>query len=142
MIVYLDASALVKRYIAEEGSRDVERLLGVSRFAGTVLISRAEVASAIGKAVRLGAIERAKGANALSAFHRDWESLVRIQLTEMVAERASGYAWEMKLRGYDAVHLAAAVFWQEMMGEPVLLATYDRQLWDAAARAGLESWPK
>ena len=42
---------------------------------------------------------------------------------------------------YDAVHLAAARFWQSSLGEPVTLATYDRQLWQAGDAAGLGAWP-
>jgi hypothetical protein len=55
--------------------------------------------------------------------------------------RADAQAWERGLRGYDALHLAAALFWQETLGEPVTLATFDRQLWQAGAAAGLEVWP-
>jgi len=40
-------------------------------------------------------------------------------------------AWERGL------HLASALFWQEILGEAVVLATYDRELWEAARRAGL-----
>ncbi len=35
------------------------------------------------------------------------------------------------------MHLAAALFWQEMLGEPVTIATYDRQLWDAPRSVGM-----
>jgi predicted nucleic acid-binding protein len=35
MIVYLDASALVKRYITEAGSAEVERLISQTQVAGT-----------------------------------------------------------------------------------------------------------
>jgi antitoxin (DNA-binding transcriptional repressor) of toxin-antitoxin stability system len=45
------------------------------------------------------------------------------------------------LRGYDAVHLAAALLWQERVGYPGVLATFDAGLWQAAHRAGLEVWP-
>ena len=51
-------------------------------------------------------------------------------------------AWDFDLRGYDAVHLAAALLWQETIGEPVTLATFDRQLWQAGGRAGLSVWPE
>jgi len=53
MIVYLDARALVKRYIAEEGSDEVAALIGEGSAIGTAIISRAEVAAALTKAVRM-----------------------------------------------------------------------------------------
>jgi predicted nucleic acid-binding protein len=61
--------------------------------------------------------------------------------TEALVERAEGLAWEHGLRGYDAVQLASALSWQESVGEEVLLATFDQQLWEAAKRAGLKPWP-
>jgi hypothetical protein len=39
------------------------------------------------------------------------------------------------------VHLTAALVWQETLGEPVTLATFDRQLWQAGRAARLTAWP-
>ena len=138
MIVYLDASALVKRYLAERGTEEVARLINRAEGVGTSVISRAETSAALAKAVRMGALKREAGAVALQAFRSEWPLLVRIQATEIVLSRADMLAWDLNLRGYDAVHLAAAQIWQEGLGEVVTLATYDRQLWDAAqsGRAG------
>jgi len=46
------------------------------------------------------------------------------------------------VRGYDAVHLASALIWQEGVGEVVTLATCDRQLWDAGHMQGLTVFPE
>lgn len=55
---------------------------------------------------------------------------------------ADHLAWEHGLRGYDAVHLAAALPWHEALGESVTVATYDKQLWQAAQSTGLVVWPE
>ena len=47
MIVYLDASALVKRYVAERGSRETGDLSASADVVATSLVSRAEVATAL-----------------------------------------------------------------------------------------------
>ncbi len=141
MIVYLDASALVKRYIAEAGSPEVEALIGESQAIGTAVISRAEVAAALAKAARIGLVAREAAAKALQAFNADWEHLVRLQLSEPLAARAAALAWEQGLRGYDSVHLASALVWSETLGETVALATYDRELWRGATASGLSAWP-
>ena len=57
-------------------------------------------------------------------------------------ERASHLAWENGLRGYDATHFAAALIWQEMLETLVTLATYDRELWLTAQKAGMTTWPE
>ena len=141
MIVYLDASALVKRYVAEPGSTEVEALIGAARATGTGVVSRAEVAAALAKAARVGLVTREAAAEALEAFNADWEHLIRLQLSEPLAARAAALAWEHGLRGYDAVHLATALVWRETLGEAVTVATYDRELWRGAQASGLSPWP-
>jgi predicted nucleic acid-binding protein len=141
VIVYLDASALVKRYIAEPGSPEVEALIGEAQAIGTAVISRAEVAAALARAARIGLVAREAGAKALQAFNADWEHLIRLQLSEPLAARAAALAWEHGLRGYDSVHLASALVWSETLGETVAVATYDRELWRGAQASGLSVWP-
>ena len=51
MILYLDASALVKRYVAELGSPQMSEAIAEAEMIGTVIISRAEIAAALAKAV-------------------------------------------------------------------------------------------
>lgn len=141
MIAYLDASALVKRYVAEAGSGEVDALIGEAVALGTAVISRAEVSAAVAKAVRLKAVSKDGGTSALRAFTADWEHLIRLQLTEVLVARAAELAWQHALRGYDAVHLATALFWHDALDEPVTLATYDRELWEGAQASGLSVWP-
>jgi predicted nucleic acid-binding protein len=141
MILYLDASTLVKRYVAEPGSAEVNETISVAEVIGTALISRAEVAAALAKAVRMNALTREDALASLQVFRNEWPDLVRVQVTEMVIARADVFAWEHNLRGYDAVHLAAASLWQDAMSEQVTLSTFDRQLWAAAKRSGLACHP-
>ncbi len=141
MIVYLDASALVKRYVAETGSAEVESLIAGAQAIGTAVVSRAEVAAALAKAARVGLIKRDAAMKALAAFNADWEHLIRLQLGEPLVARAATLAWEHGLRGYDAVHLATALGWRETLGEAVAVATYDRELWRGAQASGLLPWP-
>ncbi|HSB32691.1 MAG TPA: type II toxin-antitoxin system VapC family toxin [Candidatus Sulfobium mesophilum] len=142
MIIYLDASALVKRYVSEAGSREVNALIAGASVVGTAAISRAEVSSALAKAVRVRLLSREEAASVLQVFSAEWESLIRLQLTEVLISRAAALTWEHGLRGYDSVHLAAALFWQDMLGDTVTLASYDRQLWEAAKVTGLVAWPE
>jgi len=141
MIAYLDASALVKRYVAEAGSAEVNGLISEAEALGTAVISRAEVSAALAKAVRVKSVSKNAGTSALQAFTADWDNLIRLQLTEVLVARAAALAWEQGLRGYDAVHLATALFWHETLDEAVTVATYDRELWNSAKTSGLSVWP-
>lgn len=141
MIVYLDASALVKRYVAEPGSAEVELLIESAEALATSVVSRAEVAAALAKAARLGIATRESAAKALQLFGADWSHLMRLEVAEPLIARAAALAWEHGLRGYDAVHLACALVWREALAAPVMVATYDRELWHSARATGLVAWP-
>lgn len=141
MISYFDTSALVKRYALETGSQAVYEAIAASRLAGTVLITRAEVAAAFAKAIRTATLTTDEAVLCLSRFREDWPRLVRLPVSEATVARAEQQAWQSGLRGYDSVHLAAALLWQEALGVAVTVVTYDRALWIAAAQAGLANYP-
>ncbi len=141
MILYLDASALVKRYIAEPGTSEVTAAIAAATVVGTSIISRAETAAALAKAVRTRTLSQQEAASALQVFRSEWPNLVRVQTTETLVARADVLAWELGLRGYDAVHLASALLWQDGVDEKIVFATFDRQLWEAAGQRGLAQFP-
>lgn len=142
MIVYLDASALVKRYVTERESKEVIELTAAAEVVATSVTSRAEVAAALARAVRLGVLDDDGGRRAQRRFSREWPDLARVPVSEALVARAETLAWEYSLRGYDAVQLASALTWQESIGQDVFLGTYDGQLWQAAPAAGLHVWPE
>lgn len=141
MILYLDTSALVKRYVAEPGSAEVAQAILLAEVSGTSLITRAEMAAALAKSVRMNVLGQEAAATALQMFDGDWRNLLHVQVTEQLVTRAGSLAWGMGLRGYDAVHLAAALVWQDGLGEGIAFATFDQRLWTAAGQCGLAAWP-
>ena len=141
MTVYVDASALVKRYVTETGSKEVITLTEAATAVATALVSRAEVAAAFARAIRIGVLDDEGGRRAQRRFSREWPDFVRVPITEALVARAETLAWEHGLRGYDAVQLASALTWQDALGQEIVLATFDSQLWEAAPRAGLRAWP-
>ncbi len=141
MILYLDASALVKRYIVEPGTPEIASAIIKAEAVGTSLISRAETAAAMAKAVRAGTLNHEAARSALQVFRSQWPRLVRIQATEALIGRADEVAWEFGLRGYDAVHLASALLWRDGLGREVTMATFDQQLWVAASKSNLTPFP-
>jgi len=140
--VYIDASALVKRYVTEMGSAEVVALTTGAAALATALVTRAEVAAAFARAVRVGVLDDVGGRRAQRRFSREWPDFMRIPVTETLVARAETLAWAHGLRGYDAVQLASALTWQDALGQEIVLATFDRQLWEAAPQAGLRAWPE
>lgn len=141
MIAYLDASAIVKRYLVERGSRETIALTAESEMIATSIVSRAEVAAGVARAARTGLLTYDRARIAQRSFAEDWPDLVRVPVTESLVERADTLAWDHGLRGHDALQLASALTWQESVGTEILLATFDQQLWEAAPKAGVKAWP-
>ena len=142
MIIYFDTSALVKSYIQEKGTSQVRQWVSNCSMSGTSLISKAELASALSIAVRLNRLANAQAQAVWQEFRRDWMSLYKIEISESIVERAAAIVWDHRLRGYDAIHLSAAISWQEQLGESLTLATFDGELWQAARNAGLGVLPE
>jgi uncharacterized protein len=132
VILYLDASALVKRYIEEKASQDVNTWIETADMVVTGLLTRVEVAAAIARAGRMKLITPDETLAALRQFRSEWESFHRLPVTENTVVRGDFLAAEHNLRGYDATHLACALIWQETLGMPVTMASFDNQLIEAA----------
>jgi predicted nucleic acid-binding protein len=104
VILYLDASALVKRYIQEKASQDVSAWIEAAEMVVTRLITRVEVAPAIARAGRLKLITLEETLAALHQFRLEWEILHRLPITENAVVRGDDLAVEHNLRGNEATH--------------------------------------
>jgi predicted nucleic acid-binding protein len=142
MILYIEPSALVKRYVVEAGSTEVNILMEQAETVGASLLTRVEMASALAKAVRMKKVDAEKAKIAWRDFLSEWPSFTRLPVSPVLIERASQLAWEFGLRGYDATHFASAHTWQEILGMPITLASYDRELWLVANKVGMKVWPE
>jgi len=141
MNLYLDTSALIKRYINETGSTDVRDWIRSADDKATTLITRAEMSAGINRLLRMKQLSQKDYGDALEEFRADWMDYHRLPVTERLVARADALACDHNLRGYDAIHLAAALTWQELLGLPVTLVTYDRELTEAARASGMAVLP-
>ncbi len=138
---YFDASALVKRYVREEGGAAVRRLLR-SGVPATSRLSEVEVASALARRAREGAFPQAERDRALAALSGDTVSLTIVEVTPEVAARARSLLVSYPLRASDAIQLASCLYLQQEIGAPMEFVAFDRRLNEAAAREGLKLQPR
>jgi uncharacterized protein len=139
--LYLDTSALIKRYVNETGSPDVWEWLHSADDKATVLITRAEMSAALNRLLRMKHLSPKDHVSALAEFRADWMDYHRLPVTKSLVARADALACEHYLRGYDAIHFAAALIWQELLDLPVTLVTYDKELSGAALSLGMAVLP-
>jgi len=139
MILYLDTSALIKRYIHEQGSEQVVAWMRSAEFIGSSLVTRVEMAATISRAIRGKRVPQAEALDSLNEFRSDWLNFQHIYVDDALVARADSLACDHSLRGYDAIHLACALTWQDLLGAQISLASFDRELLDAARKIGMET---
>lgn len=144
MFLYLESSALVKRYIDETHSGEVAHLMDGTSAILTSAISRVEVGAALSRAARGNRLDAEGARGAQEQFAEDWPDLTKVAVTDTLLTRAEELAWRHGLRAYDAVHLAAALVCEETISrldESILFGCFDGELTVAASEEGLKTWP-
>lgn len=136
--IYLDTSALIKLYLPEPGSDELERALSDRRDLLVSDLAITEFASAIGRRKRRGALgsdHTSQLYQALLEHATSADFFVRIATTvdaHRLAERYLLSLDSIELRASDAVHLALAT------GEKArAIATFDRRQREAASTLSL-----
>lgn len=109
MILYLDASALVKLYVEEVGTSVVAGRIQRAEAVATVLITYAESRAALARHRRDGALSVVDLRRAVRELDREWGAYNIVDLTDGLVRSAGALAERHALRGYDAVQLAAAL---------------------------------
>jgi len=128
MTLYVDSSALIKRYVAEDDSQEAGAiLLGDTEWV-TGRHTFVEVILAIHR--RLG---EAEVRVARMAFERDWQRTFIVGLDDVVCRRAIELGSATGSRSLDAMHLAAA---ERAGGRSVPMVTFDVRLGQAARSLG------
>lgn len=105
---FFDASALVKRYIVEDETSYVRRLLQANDVA-VCRLSEVEVTSALARLARESAISIRERDAAVAAFLVDLRSWVVVEITADVTRVSRRLLLQHSLRAGDAVQLAAAL---------------------------------
>ena len=129
MSLYVDSSALLKRYVDEPDSDVADSLL---RSDSSLLTARHTIVEVRRNLARL--VSGRELASARSAFATDLEVLSIVELDEVTCEAAAQIAEVTGVRSPDAVHLAAA---QRIGGPAIPFLTFDFRQAQAARALGL-----
>lgn len=133
MILYVDASALTKRYLPERGSGQVARWTAEADLVLSSRVAFVEVRRAIG-------LSRLRHADELrDAFAEHWAAMDVVAVTQEIVEVAANVGVTHDLASLDAIHLASAL---SVQAPDLYLATFDRRLWAAAGASGLNVLPE
>ena len=111
MNVFLDSSALAKRYVDEVGSDRVGEILSAASSLGLSVICLSEVVSGLCRLRREGKLSAPHYAENKVALIQDVEASVVIHITDQVVARAVELLERWPLRSSDALHVACAAEW-------------------------------
>ncbi len=143
MILYLDTSALLKKYFKENGSKDVISLWKDSNAIITSAVTYAETLASIYRKRRESRdIDAHIFRTVLESFQKDWKSFIRVDVNERLHEIVNKLVAGHPLRGFDAIHLASALLLHEKIEDNFIFACYDKRLIKAAIEEGLETRPQ
>lgn len=128
----------MKLYIEETGREAVMREVDRATAVATVRIAYAEARAAFARKRREGGLDPKTLRAVVEGLDEDWSRLTVVDAGEPLVRRAGALAERHGLRGYDAVHLAAAV---ELVraGAVVSFACFDDRLRAAARRIKLRA---
>jgi predicted nucleic acid-binding protein len=148
-MLYLDSSALVKRYVQEEGSKAVASRFVRGETIYTSMLSFAEVHAAIGRKFRDKQLSVNEKKKLVDEFLYDWLfSLTVLELTTHTMIALPTLCEQYSLKASDAIHLSAAIWLKDSVrvhakglegsGSTVEFGVSDRQLGEAALKCGFQ----
>lgn len=134
MILYLDTSSLVKLYLDEEHSDLVHAWANQAEALCTSRVAYPEAVAAVARRCREGDLEDEAFEAIRRALADQWPDFSAVELNE---QAAAELAVRHGLRGFDAIHLAAArdVF-AGAGAAPTRFSSFDQQLNQAARAEG------
>lgn len=147
-MLYLDTSALVKRYSTEKGSGAVRARFGSDERIFTSRFTFSEMHSSLGRKFRAGELSTRDLAKVREEFESDWFfSLSVLDLDVGTMSAIPRLVEQYDLRAGDAVHLSTALWLRDKIRlggfsgeprEPVEFGAADRQLAKIARMCGLK----
>jgi len=114
-VLYLDSSAIIKRYLREPGSDAMDRRFHEGDRLFTSSLTYAEIFAALGRRRMEGGITEAAYQDACERFIADWLfSLNILEVDTKTLADLPGLTRRYRLRGADAVHLTSACWLRDM----------------------------
>jgi predicted nucleic acid-binding protein len=126
--LYLDSSAIIKRYVDEDDSDAAEAIILSDAEWVTAQTTLVEVRLALQRR-----LDEAGRSVAVSAFERDWQRTFIVAVDDVTCRRAAELGTTTGCRALDALHLAAA---ERAGGRSLPVVTFDVRLGHAARSLG------
>lgn len=133
-MTYLDASVIVKRYYAEPGTERVHERWAAAERLFTSRVSYAEIHAALARKRREREMSASRYRQSVATFEAEWPAYNHVTVDTTTLSDVQRLVSTYPLRGYDVVHLSAALWVQRQLGGALEFWVADDRL-ETAARA-------
>jgi uncharacterized protein len=134
VIGYLDTSAVVPLLVAEPTSAACRRFWEDADDVVSCRLTYVEAAAALAQAIRAGRLDATGYGQARRLLDQVWAEIDVIEIDDRLVRVAADAADTCGLRGYDAVHCAAA---EQLSDDDLVAASGDRRLLRAWRERGV-----
>lgn len=131
-MIYFDSSAMVKRYLDEEGSYTVNKVLDEASVVATSILTYPEMVSAFIRKQRMREISKDTYAKISSALESEWSYFFVIQFSDQLYPAIRRIIEMHGLKAADSIHLASALWLKHSVKENVSFVSSDTSLLKAA----------
>ncbi len=134
MICYFDTSAFIPLLISESGTPQASRLWEKSDHVVSSRLLYVETAAALAQAKRMRWIDDTTHGEAMTSLEQLLSAFDVVTVDDRLIRRAAILAHDLGLRGYDAVHCAAA---EQLASPELVVAAGDRMLLQVCRELGM-----
>lgn len=138
-MLYLDASAWVKRYVRERGREGLEHQMRTAGRLWSSAITYAEVHAALARKHRDKEMDQVEFMRAGNDFERDWLLAEEVAVDQETLSPVREILKKVSLRGMDVIHLAALLWLQRKLAQRPVFISSDPRLLRATQSFGFET---
>ncbi len=135
-MIYLDTSALIKRYVWETGSNVVRRLFKGNDALVISKIAYTEAYGAFTRRFREGHLSQSDYAHVCGFFEQEWSAYLTVEVSDEVLHLSRDLIKRYALRAFDALHLASAKSISQSLNLSMAFVCADRRLLGCAKAEG------
>lgn len=140
-MIYLDTSALIKRYIWESGSEQVRQVFRENVMIITSKVAYAEIYAAFTRRMREGDLARVRYGQVCRLFELEWPAYLIVEVHDEVLHLSRDLIKKYPLRGFDALHLASAKSLRQHLKTSITFGGADQRLLESAKAEGFKLLP-
>ena len=137
MVVYFDTSAFLPMLIPESGSGPSKEIWEQADDITSTRLMYVEAVAAVSRITHSGRSTSGRESKFVGSLNQKWRRLKIIELEAGLMVDAAACSFRFGLRGYDAVHCAAAAL---VNGPDLVAASSDRRLLEAWSELGVATF--